>query len=99
MTPEGRLKTKIRKYLSSRGIYWTNVVPAMSVARGVPDIIACYQGIFLGIEGKTYCGTQSPAQKVQQSRIEASGGVYIIARSLDDVKEALDYIDALTEWS
>lgn len=90
VTPESKLKKDIKVYLNSRSIYWA-IVPEGSYGKsGDPDLIACYKGMFVGLEAKTYEGRQSGIQKVRQREIEASGGVYAIVRSVRDVEEALD---------
>ena len=46
-------------------------------------------GIRIEIECKSPTGTQTEAQRNWQRMIESMGGVYILARSLDDVREVL----------
>lgn len=89
-TPEGRLKREIKAYLNSRGIYWAIIPEGAYGKSGDPDIIACYKGMFVGLEAKTYEGYQSNIQKVRQREIEDSGGVYAIVRSVEEVEKALD---------
>ena len=56
--------------------------------KGSPDIIGVIEGgIFLGIEVKTGSATQSPHQKKFQKRFEQLGGLYIVARSTEDIKK------------
>lgn len=56
--------------------------------KGSPDIIGVIEGgRFLGIEVKTGCATQSPQQKKFQKIFEQLGGLYIVARSLEDIKK------------
>jgi hypothetical protein len=57
--------------------------------KGDADIIACYKGQFVAIEVKGEKGVQSQEQAIYQSDLEAAGGRYILARSLDDVKKGL----------
>jgi len=52
---------------------------------GAPDIIAVYKGVYIGIEVKDIKGKQSEGQKDFQERLENAGGIYILAKSLDDV--------------
>lgn len=52
---------------------------------GAPDIICVVRGQFIGIEVKDAKGKQNENQVDFQKRLEAAGGVYIVARSLDDV--------------
>lgn len=54
-------------------------------ATGSPDIVCVYRGRYVGIEVKGEKGKQSPGQEQFQANLEAAGGLYIVARSLDDV--------------
>lgn len=56
---------------------------------GIPDILACWGGLFFGIEVKDPGGKPSAIQLAQGARIKKAGGHFIIATSLQDVK---DYI-------
>ena len=56
---------------------------------GQPDIFAIIQGRFVGIEVKTVVGRQSKDQKNWQRNCERAGGLYILARSVEDVEAAL----------
>lgn len=62
---------------------------------GQPDIFAIIQGRFVGIEVKTVVGKQSKDQKNWQRNCERAGGLYILARSVDDVRAALSSADLL----
>jgi hypothetical protein len=57
---------------------------------GIPDIISIVDGVFVGIEVKDRLGRQSKAQVAFQKQLESAGGVYILAKSLDDVIEVLN---------
>lgn len=94
MTPEGALKKEIKSYLKSRGIYWAIVPEGAFGKSGDPDLIACYKGLFIGLEAKTYEGRQSGIQQVRQKEIESSGGVYAIVRNVREVEEALERAEA-----
>jgi hypothetical protein len=54
-------------------------------ALGNPDIICVINGQYVGIEVKAPKGKQSEHQKEFQKRLEAEGGRYLLAYSLDDV--------------
>lgn len=59
-------------------------------AEGAPDILGLLRGgLFLGIECKSESGRQSPAQVAFQQMIEKMGGLYILARSVEDVRRQL----------
>jgi hypothetical protein len=56
---------------------------------GIPDIICVIRGRFVGIEVKSAIGRESPEQRDWQGRIERAGGVYVLARSWEDVEKAM----------
>jgi|GEM_PF-1742952 len=57
---------------------------------GLPDIIAVVAGRVIGIECKSRHGRQSPAQRRFAERLEAAGGIYLLARSAGDVEKFLE---------
>ena len=50
MTPEKKVKTKVKSILDKLGAYHCMPATGGYGANGVPDIIACYKGLFVGIE-------------------------------------------------
>lgn len=58
-------------------------------ATGSPDIVCCVRGRYVGIECKAPKGRQSPNQKIFQENLEKAGGLYILAKSIEDVEEGL----------
>ena len=65
-------------------------------SRGVADIIGIVtvrgdglQALPFAAEIKSATGRQSPAQREFQARWEAAGGLYILARSAGELREAL----------
>ena len=59
---------------------------------GDPDLIACIDGNFVGIEVKTAGGRQSPIQKKREEEIIASGGRYVIVRRMEDIEQLIEMI-------
>ena len=57
--------------------------------RGTPDILAVIAGRFVAIEVKAPGGRVSKLQVAQLKRIEAAGGIAILAESLEDVTDYL----------
>jgi len=67
------------------GSFSADTVPA-----GWPDITGLTpEGRFLGVECKSPTGRQSPVQKQMEQSIRQRNGIYILARSIDDVEQAL----------
>jgi Holliday junction resolvase len=52
-TPESKVKKKVKKILDDLGAYHFSPMTAGFGRSGVPDIIACYKGKFIGIECKS----------------------------------------------
>jgi hypothetical protein len=55
---------------------------------GAPDIVCVIAGQYVGLEIKAPKGRQSENQKEFQRQLEAAGGRYILAYSVDDVISA-----------
>ncbi|MFQ5445181.1 MAG: VRR-NUC domain-containing protein [Nitrospinales bacterium] len=55
--------------------------------RGHPDIVAVYDGKYVGIEVKSEKGRQTKYQRWFQEDLEEAGGVYLLARSVEDIEE------------
>ena len=57
---------------------------------GIPDLLCCWYGLFFGIEVKDPNGKPSAIQLAQGARIKKAKGHFLVAKSLQDVK---DYIE------
>lgn len=55
------------------------------LGRGSPDIIVLHNNRIIGIEVKGPAGEQSQLQREFQTEWEREGGIYVIARGLEDV--------------
>lgn len=95
MTPEAKVKKKVTDILKSRGAYYFYPVTGGYGGSGVPDIVACYKGMFLGIECKT--GTKKPTklQSMNLEKIDKCGGVAVVVNedNVDHVGKLLDMFD------
>jgi hypothetical protein len=57
--------------------------------RGMPDVVACIKGLFIGIECKAKGNYQSPDQKAAERMIEGVGGQYWLVRTPDEFEQYL----------
>ena len=92
---EQAIQAKIIKFLEKRGAYVVKVITANK--RGVPDIICCYRGVFLGIEVKRP-ETKKNVSKLQEhnlAKIVEAEGFSCVAWSTDEVDDILDEIDKI----
>ena len=72
---------------ASVGIYDHNLGFFRSAPKkGIPDIICCIDGKFVGIEVKRPGNKLSEAQKGFKAGIELAGGVYAVVFSLEETK-------------
>ena len=60
---------------------------------GVPDIICCYKGRFLGLEAKLPGGRLTELQKRALNKINRAGGIGRRVESVDDVKAVIYLVD------
>lgn len=83
------IENRIKKTLSNLGTNCWFFKHAASAAMkvGIPDIICCIKGHFVGIEVKQEDGIQSDAQKVTCKNIREAGGEYWIVWSYEDFVE------------
>lgn len=94
---EKTIENKIKSYLKSVGAYYVKYHGNQFSQVGVPDILACYKGWFIGIEVKNETGKTSPLQDVNLKMINEAGGLSLVARTVEDVKyliEDIDFIEA-----
>lgn len=62
---------------------------------GIPDVLACYRGLFVGIEVKQPGAENkvSPRQRYVMKTIEKSGGATAVVSSVDEVARLLSKLD------
>lgn len=77
-TPERKVKKKVIDILKTAGAYYTMPVASGFGNAGVPDILACYQGIFIGIECKANGGKPTKLQLSNLAQIKQAGGVALL---------------------
>jgi hypothetical protein len=87
---EAAVVERCRRMLKSRGAFFYKTQGA-----GLPDLICCYKGVFMGLEVKRPVGRHpvSPRQRVQLERIRKAGGVGIVVRNTTYLSGVLDKID------
>lgn len=87
-TPEKKVKEKVKKALDDLGVYYTMPFTAGYGNSGVPDILACIEGKFFGIECKAGKNTTTALQDKHLNDIRASGGVSLVIddSNVDNVK-------------
>lgn len=91
---ESVLQTKMLELIRGRGGYAETIWGGGYQSAGIPDILACYKGVFLGIEVKVGKNKPSELQKAKVKLINDAGGLaFVTWDNLEQVTAALDYID------
>ena len=71
---EKTFENKVKKYLDSRGAWYVKYFANAYTKRGVPDVLACVNGYFVGVEVKAPDGKPSELQIYNVRAINAAGG-------------------------
>jgi len=93
MTPEGKVKKVVRKYLDELD-YCYYFMPATGGygKSGVPDIVGCYNGTFFGIELKAGNNKPTPLQEKNLLQIKIAGGIALVVNedNMHNIEKLLD---------
>ena len=94
LTPEKKVKNKVVALLKERNAYYFFPATYGMGRSGVPDVVACHQGKFIGIECKAGKNKPTALQLRELAAIEAAGGssVVINEHNIDELKEILDVL-------
>lgn len=98
-TPEKKVKRKVAAILQKYGAYYFYPVTGGFGKSGVPDIIACYHGYFIGIECKAGKNGTSALQELNLEQIRKAGGIshVINEENIEEVDATLRRISPLPE--
>ena len=92
---EKRFEMKIRKELEKYNAWvlktWSNGIQRA----GIPDLIVCLNGHFVGIEFKAEKGKPSELQKYNIKKIKEAGGIAMIVYpdDFEDIKKLLEQLN------
>jgi uncharacterized protein (DUF488 family) len=78
MTPEGKVKEVVKKFLKEKGIYYIMPATGGYGSSGAPDIVVCHKGKFYGLEVKSGENKPTALQMDNLNRIEKNGGYAIV---------------------
>lgn len=91
MTPEAKVKKKVVNVLKENGAYYFFPATGGYGRSGVPDIVACYRGVFIGIECKAGNNKPTALQEAELRKIKEANGFTLVINeeNIDDVKVLL----------
>jgi Holliday junction resolvase len=82
-TPEKKVKQKVCAKLKELGAYYFYASTGGYGASGVPDIVACYKGNFIGIECKANGNTPTALQNKHLYNIKKAQGYSMVIDETD----------------
>jgi len=90
-TPEKKVKDKVVKLLKQHGAYYFFPATYGMGRSGIPDVVACHNGAFIGIECKAGKNTTTMLQDRELAAIEEAGGSSLIINeyNLHELEEVL----------
>ena len=83
MAQEKSFENRVKAFLKSEGCYFVKQFGNAFTKKGVPDLLVCCNGKFLGLEIKAENGKPSELQKYNIQAIEEAGGIGMIVYPKD----------------
>lgn len=80
MAAEKTFENQIKQYLDDNDCWYVKFFANSFTKKGIPDILACVNGHFVGIEVKAQNGTPSELQKRNVKKINSFGGYAVVVR-------------------
>ena len=77
-TPESKVKDKIHRILKAADAYAVNYIGGQYAKAGTPDILACIDGRFVGIEAKAGSNKPTMLQISALRHIDSAGGLALV---------------------
>lgn len=84
-TAHGKLCGEICEFLKKNKIYYVRTNSHGYGRKGIPDILACYRGSFVGIEAKVAPDTPKKWQLKELAAIRAAGGKGLVIYNVVDL--------------
>lgn len=88
------VKAQVVKRLKELNAYYFYPVASGYMRTGVPDIVVCFKGRFIGIECKAGNNKPTEIQNRNLSAINKSGGIAIVVNE-NNLKELKDLLDSI----
>jgi hypothetical protein len=78
MTPEAKVKAKVKKVLNDIGAYYAMPATGGYGSSGVPDFLICHHGKFVAVECKANGGKPTALQLKHLDDIRKAGGIALL---------------------
>ena len=96
MTPEAKVKKKVVDVIKKNGAYYFFPATGGYGRSGVPDIVCCYRGQFVGIECKAGSNKPTPLQEAEMAKIRQAQGHTLVVNE-QNIADVQDLLNKLTE--
>jgi len=93
LTPERRVKDKVKKVLKELGAYYAMPATGGYGSSGVPDFLVCYCGRFIGLECKANGGKPTALQEKNLDDIRKNNGIAFVVDE-NNVGDLLELMSA-----
>ena len=94
LTPEAKVKARVKKLLDEMGIYHFSPVQNGMGRAGIPDIVGCYAGRFVAFECKAGKGKTTALQDRELENIRKAKGLAFVINeeNVEQIKELLQWM-------
>lgn len=91
MTPEGKVKAKVKDVLKKHGAYYH--MPVMN-GLGAPslDFVCCHKGLYFAIETKAGNKQPTPRQETTINQIRLAGGLAFVINEVTGLSDLEDWL-------
>jgi hypothetical protein len=95
MTPEAKVKKKVVDAIKRNDAYYFFPATGGYGRSGVPDVVCCYRGVFVGIECKAGSNKPTGLQELEMAKIRSAGGFTLVVNedNINGVQELFDAIE------
>ena len=92
MTPEGKVKARVKKILTDMGAYYAMPLGTGFGNAGVPDFLVCFSGRFFGIEVKANGNKPTALQLHNMVQIRKAGGIAFVIdeTNIDNLRKEME---------
>lgn len=96
MAAEKNFENRLKKFLESEGCWFVKFFANAYTKSGIPDLLVCCNGYFLGIEVKAPNGKPSELQKLNVNKISDANGIAVVLYpdQFDEFKEMIKWLKA-----
>ena len=97
MTPEGKVKAKVKKLLDLHGAWYIMPYQAGFTRRGIPDVIGVLRGHMFAVEVKAAEGKTTLLQERELEQLRHQGCTAIVISTDEDVSLFAAWLSSIGE--